>query len=210
MLFPLLPGGFLHDSGWTASIRADSPRKKTGEALPWLTMPLVSFLEPKLTTAMSVGEYGGGNSTEWLASRVLTVVTVEHHPEWAQRIRDRQMPNVEVRVPVCDGQVQLPADAFRVPAACPEYASSLDGLKLDLVIVDGLDRNSCVWAAIENGIGVIIVDNTDERYASDLAPSFEALLEGNYRRFDFTGAAPGSWRKTSTSAFLAPTNCLNL
>ena len=129
---------------------------------------------------------------------------------WAEAIRSRALDNVEVLVPTCSGPVQLPADAFRTPAACPDYAAALDEEQLDVVIVDGLDRNGCVVSAIRNGVGVVIIDNTDERYASDLTPAFEALADASYRRFDFAGVAPGSWRESSTTLFLASTNCFDL
>lgn len=210
MGFPLLREGYLGETGWAKSARAGLPQSRDGAPLPWLTMPFIQFIEPLLHDGIAVGEFGSGNSTAWLASRVGSVVSVEHDEQWANEVRNRNIENVRLVVPAGTGPVTLPEDAFRAVASFPDYATSIENELLDLVLVDGLDRNGCVETAVAKGVGAVILDNTDERYRRELDPSFRLFSEHGYRRFDFHGCAPGSWRGSCTSLFLATRNCFSL
>lgn len=190
------------------------PQNRAGEPMPWLTEPAVAFLDDRLGAGLTVGEFGSGNSTLWLASRCKQVVSVEEDAMWAERLRAKAPENVELIVPEGGGSVSLPADGYRVPAAFPTYAQSLpfDAVDFDLVFVDGLDRNGCVERCLDATppVKTVVVDNTDGRYDAELEPTYRRFEDAGYRRVDFHGAALGSWRKTCTSVFYTDGNCLGL
>jgi len=62
------------------------PVDKEGKALPWLNYPAIQFLDKRISEEHTIFEYGSGNSTEWLAKRVDTIVSVEHDLDWSERV----------------------------------------------------------------------------------------------------------------------------
>lgn len=131
--------------------------------LPWIAHEAIDFLDQFLKPSHDVAEFGGGGSTVYLARRVRSVLCVESSEEWreqiAQHAQSLSIGNVRLLLHSYDPQDQ---HAFEDS----DFVRSLDGLSLDVVLVDGYETNVslrpyCFWAA-ENVIrpgGIIIVDD---------------------------------------------------
>lgn len=157
--------------------------------LPWWTYRAVDRVDGILQAhggRAQVFEFGAGASTVWLARRAESVVSVEHHPVWADRVRSlidaAGLDNVEVVVP------EVPA---REPAEVPSFAPSGRGLDFrsyvdtladrpgpyDLVAVDGRARLACLRAAVNHvsDNGVLLLDDAQRlRYQPGLSEASDA------------------------------------
>lgn len=63
---------------------------------PWLHPEAVAYLEELLQPDWRVLEHGAGGSTLWFATRVKDVFTIEHSPEWFERVCAVAPSNVTV------------------------------------------------------------------------------------------------------------------
>jgi len=125
-------------------------RKVTGQLpeLPWLTFDAVARLDGLLQQGWRMVEFGSGMSTRWFADRVSTVHSIEHARSWHDRIATSLPANVRYEL--------------RSGPAYYDLSDYADG-SLDIVVVDGIDRDECVSAAlpkIRPG-GWLYLDNSD-------------------------------------------------
>ena len=194
----LLVRDFLRDSGWLASSRCSAPITRDGRPLPWYTYPAVDFLEERIKSDMAVFEYGAGNSTLWWASRVAHVSAVESDSQWVKILQ----PSLPRNTDLC----------FE-PADAASYATAVTGRGrlFDIVVIDGMQRNSCALAclpALKNN-GVVIWDNSD--WSALWADGIAHLRTNGFHRIDFRGIGPLNWRPWTTSVFYRPSNnCLSI
>jgi hypothetical protein len=174
--------------------------------LPWLTFPVIEWLEANLAPTMRVFEWGSGGSTVFFAQRVGSVVSVEHDADWYARVRSlleapgliarcdyRYCPPVKPAAPDA-----LPYDFWNCTSLMPPYTGwtfktyvavidSFDDGFFDLVLIDGRSRLSCAYRAlpkIKSG-GFLLADNTDR---PDYAPLGQLL--SSCQRRDFWGPGP--------------------
>ena len=92
-----------------------------------------------------------------------------------------------------------------------EYSKevSAEGERYDIIIIDGVDRNNCVYESV-NALtekGVIIFDNSER---SDYIESINFLLSNGFRRIDFWGMCPVTPINSCTSVFYKEKNCLGI
>lgn len=66
-------------------------------AQPWIHPEAVRVLESILRKDMTVCEFGGGGSTNWLANRVDRVITYEGNSDWFDKINKSRGFNVSLR-----------------------------------------------------------------------------------------------------------------
>lgn len=99
------------------------------------------FFLSHLKPDMRVLEWGSGDSTITIASRVKSLVSIEHHPEWLDKMRKRIPSNVDLRfVPpnnpnyTDDGTLQDFIDYITNPLASGPF---------DLIFIDGRARVEC-------------------------------------------------------------------
>lgn len=117
--------------------------------LPWLGYRAIKRLGELIQPDWKVLEFGSGMSTLWLAKRCRLLVSIETNEEWFNRVndllRDRNIKNVDYRL-LPDGQEHLIPDC-----------------NFDLVIVDGLNRDVVMLAALQKILsdGYVYMDNTD-------------------------------------------------
>jgi predicted O-methyltransferase YrrM len=161
--------------------------------LPWWTYEAIDVVEAFLAERggkARVFEFGSGASTVWLARRSGRVDAVEHHPGWADRVRQllAAAPGV-----TADVSLHVPTVARTpvpiLPSASPtaqgldfaQYVAVLDeveGEPFDLVLVDGRAREESLRRALkrvrEDGL-VLLDDAQRERYHPVLA---EAAASG--------------------------------
>lgn len=117
--------------------------------LPWWTLKVVERVEELLQADWKVVEFGSGMSTRWLGERIGWLLSIEHDPEWFQRVRPTLPPNV--RYELRDGASYATLD-------------DLDDGSIDFAVVDGLFRSSCVEVVLpklKRG-GYLYLDNTDK------------------------------------------------
>ena len=186
----------LNSSGWIRSALSGMPQGATGDALPWYTYSAIAFLAPRVTPAMTVFEYGSGQSTLWWAARAGSVVSCEHDADWFARMQPRLPANVEYQ--------------HRALGA-GGYANAITTTmqKFDVVVIDGRERVSCVGPTISalQPRGVVVWDNSDrERYAE----GHSQLTQSGFKRLDFWGMGPVNTDGWCTSVFYRAGNSLGI
>jgi predicted O-methyltransferase YrrM len=105
-----------------------------------------------MTGAERVLEFGSGRSTLWFAHNAAQVVSIEHNPQWVERVRHTLrkrglLERVEIRL----------ASAEQVELA----AGDLTGGSVDVVLIDGVRRAECLRAALSalKSGGLLLIDN---------------------------------------------------
>lgn len=188
------PRSALVEAGWFRSYRRGLPVDSDGNPLPWLPYPLIDFLKARLTPDMSVFEYGCGNSTLWLCSRVKHVVAAENCPDWASRVKTL-MPS--------GGKVILESDDRL-------YAETINSFGLfDLIVVDGINREACYQLAVRHLTerGVILADDSSR---DDFRQSWPLLREQGFREITFSGLTPSHFVRSQATILYRDGNCLGI
>ncbi len=132
--------------------------------LPWISFAAIQWLEKFLKPSFAVAEFGGGGSTLFFAGRTASVLCVESHQDWIQKIEDalaeRNISNVSVQLHPFDPRDQ---EAY----ARSGYLASIEGNSYDVILVDGYEedvelRPTCFYHAQEHVRegGIIIVDDS--------------------------------------------------
>lgn len=191
--------GFLRDSGWLLSMELGEAVDRDGHPLPWLTYPAIDFLVGRVHPAMTVFEYGTGNSTLWWGARVARLVSCEHDKEWFAAFRPKvTLVNTTYLLRRCKG-------------GCPDYQQEIARYQdtFDVLVLDGRQRVNCLangLGALRAG-GVVIWDNSDRE---EYRPGFVRLTAAGFRRLDFWGPGPLATRRWCTSIFYRRGNCLGI
>jgi hypothetical protein len=177
----------LLDYGFARSYREQQCVDAEGRPIPWISYAAIRFLESLDFGGAKVFEYGAGASTLWWLSRGAQVTSVEHNPEWAEKVRAKG----------CD--VIGETDKSRYARAILSRQECYD-----VVVVDGWQsdddflRYRCTSAALQRLTerGMIVLDN------SDWLPRTCAMLRGKgFLQIDFEGPAPTNSEFTRTSVF---------
>lgn len=163
--------------------------------LPWISFPVIEFLEHELSKDSKVFEYGGGGSTLFFTERAKEVVTVEHNKEWfdilVQKVHATNwVPCFVEPHPITDYKVEdapnpdkyVSTDKDNANKSFIAYASAIDTYPneyFDIVLVDGRARPSCIKHGIpkiKKG-GCLILDNSDRPYYTEY---FKKILEEQF------------------------------
>lgn len=206
------------ENGWFKSVKTKQAIARNGEPIPWLTYPFIDFINDRLNKDLSVFEFGAGNSSIYYSKRVKEVVSIEHSPEWFKIIKSNDKynyPNLDVRL--VEIPPELAAKGYHTMAFTNsenEYVYSLEktGQKYNIVIVDGLFRNSCIRHSLSSltNDGIIFLDNTSKHYEEELKDGTSFLKENGFKRLDFYGMGPIYSRKSCTSIFYRADNCFGI
>jgi predicted O-methyltransferase YrrM len=104
-------------------------------------------------------EWGSGRSTAWLAQRVAHLVSVEHNPLWAERVR-KLLAAANIQH-IVDYRVITDAETEDSPYV--SVANEIPVASLDFAFVDGATsvRYACAAAALDRirPGGFLIIDN---------------------------------------------------
>ena len=126
---------------------------RTNPDMPWLTPGANDFLEKNLRKDMVMLEFGSGRSTLFFANLVGRILSRETNEQWFEKVRrDTQtLDNVDLRY-------------FESREAYADV-SNLDEASLDVVLIDGKVRHTCLRNSIPKlkAGGLLILDNA-ERY----------------------------------------------
>jgi len=131
---------------------------------PWLTEPACHMLDSWIKPADVGIEWGSGRSTVWFAHRSKHVLSIEHYPNWHQRVcgllkESGVGDRVDYRL------VPLDIGEYDEPANHP-YCDAADALangSVDYALVDGMLRMSCMRVAMRKlkPGGLLILDNAN-------------------------------------------------
>jgi hypothetical protein len=158
-------------------------RSALGSGDPWITFGARRALEKLVTRESRVFEYGAGGSTLFFARRAGLVVSVEHDPEWLQRVRAAVEGHGNVEVILAQPE-PIPSDALRVDvrrytSSDPRhkdqwfrnYARTIDRFPdgfFDLIVVDGRARVGCLihgLPKVRRGGWMLLDDSDRDIYA---------------------------------------------
>jgi len=188
---------FLRSSGYIQSVRTKRPCRPDGSPIPWMNYNVISFFEERLTTDLSLFEYGSGYSTLFFAGLVGDVTSIECDRGWYEHIVGNMPENVSLKL--C-----APHDSDR-------YLQMIaaQNRRFDVIIVDAEDRVECLKQSPQwlTDAGVIVLDDA-QRPAYQ--PGIDALLQQGFRKLDFEGLKPGGIRAYRTSIFYRTPNVLGL
>ncbi len=133
------------------------------------------YLETLLSKDDYCFEWGGGQSTKWMADRVGFILTVENRPEWAERI-------LKMTKDCTNCQVIL---ASRLSARYVNAVDLMSGL-FNVYLIDGYQRINCLEKTLElcKAGDIIVLDDALD-YAADM--EFLATIES------FRMPHPSAW-----------------
>lgn len=177
----------ISDFGFARSQEENRPVLADGEEIPMWSYGLIEYLMSQDLSWADVLEIGTGSSTIFLAKRVKTVTAVETDADWAKKLKDRQLENVET--------VLIERDAL---------SKTLGGMErgFDIICIDPAgSRLECAKAVsrlLKPG-GFIILDNSE--WYPNTANYLRSLDLIEIDMFDFRALRH---YRTTTSLFLHP------
>jgi len=189
--------GYWHKE-WKKSLTGNVPSPLDGK-LPWITYEAIDWLGNHLKPDMRVFEWGSGGSTMFFASRVHSVITVEHDSKWHSEVmkslKSSGINNVQlllrqpVKEPNRNEQFSCRVGLYDGFSFEP-YVRTIEDYPnsyFDLVMVDGRARIACVKHAVDKikPNGYLILDNTERK-------AYLPVLDyvGDWKEIEFTGAIP--------------------
>ncbi len=150
---------------------------------PWLTPDAIVFLSGKLKPDFIGLEYGSGRSTTWFAARVAKLTSVEHNPDWFNRVNEEikhlGLSNVRYfQFPKPEDKLSLNETVL---SPYVHVSNDLDKDSLDFALVDGVVRPACVLRTIpllKKG-GLLIIDDANHYLpCNSKAPNTRSIQEG--------------------------------
>jgi len=218
---------YLDSYGWQASQKEARPIDESGKPVPWYTYPTLSVLTRIVSAQHRVFEYGCGNSSLWWAAHAQSVISVEHHPEWAAKISAQAPSNATVllkefqsneaanettkqfiaknpNLPL-SGNRTLDIEHGLLTVGFSDYATEITKYPaFDIIVVDGMARSLCAWIAAHclKPDGFIVFDNSDRWQYN---PGYQALAGLGFGRVDFWGPGPVNDDPWCTSIFFRTT-----
>lgn len=180
-----------HKYGNLLSFKLKKSVDSNNNPIPWFTYPALEYLKQLDIKEKKILEWGLGNSTLYFAQRCSEIISIEHNPEWFEKIK-----------------IKLPLNSFAYLLSENEYANFPLTLnrKFDIIIIDGIKRKECIENSLkllEDG-GFIIYDNSD-RNPEDC----EKLRNKKMLQVDFHGFGPINDYTWTTSFFFTNNVTIN-
>lgn len=186
---------YLAHNGWFKSFRSGKSIDISGRALPWFVYSAISFMEERLPGDATVFEYGSGEGTAWWADKAGLVHSVEHNLKWKEKLE-----------PELPGHVRI---LYRELGNGYESAVNQGGIRYDVIILDGRNRDNCILFAVKNlsERGVIIFDDSNwKKYQETIG----FIRTKGFRQMPFRGLSPIEFRQCETSVFYRDGNLLGI
>lgn len=172
----------IHMAFWYAAWRKSLQigRNPLTDEAPWINFEVRSFIESVLTAESIVFEYGSGGSTLFYSKRAKRVFSVEHEPDWFERVKsaltERGFANCDLVLipPERANSTETPEnweayistdEHYKGYSFC-KYVASIDSFPeefFDFVAIDGRARQSCIYHArpkVKVG-GFLMLDDSD-------------------------------------------------
>ena len=179
----------LFKQGLFASFLTRQGINSEGEPSPWFTYPAIEFISQFDFSDKYIFEYGAGISSLFWSNRSKAVFSVESDRHWFESLSKNSPSNL---------YLFFEDDKLK-------YCSSIkyQGIKFDVVVVDGLWRNICAEVCTEylSDDGIIIFDNTDRHYNA-----CNKLQQLGFFQIDFNGLSPINSYASTTSIFIKARN----
>lgn len=141
--------------------------------LPWISYSAMNVIAKALNNGNSaVLEFGSGMSTLWFCDHASHVCSVEHDPTWFA-IVDKELKSGKDAG--ADVKYRLATERYEYS----HYANIKDGVKYDLMLVDGPWRADCLtnnMHLVKPG-GIIYLDNSDADSSSGEAGEIDRAVE---------------------------------
>lgn len=155
---------------------------------PYLNAEVTRLLGDLIRADHTGLETGSGASTVWFAGRCASLVSVEHDPAWAKRVKGHLAERglaAKVDLHLCE------RTAAGTPASYVETVAIQPPGSLDFVLIDGKNRDRCALAALSKlkPGGLMIVDDV-HRYLPRATPS-----RAPFARRTEDGYASANWQK---------------
>ena len=186
---------YLYTTGWFKSLKRSASIDARQQPVPWFTYGMIELLNDRLPHNLSVFEYGCGLGTLWWADYAATLHAVEHEQGWAEEISGKVPEHVSI--------------LYR--AAGISYVDSIgeNGIKYDVIIIDGRDRVECAKKAVAHlsDDGVIIFDDTNRKKYESGA---DFLKASGFKQLPFRGFSPIEFMPCETSLFYRTENILGI
>jgi hypothetical protein len=169
--------------GHNKSVEMKMPIDNLENPLPWFTYPAIEYLTQLNLQAMTVLEWGLGNSTLFFSKRCFHITSIEHDPVWFDKIRIQLPKNVDAKLLDEKDYVNYPLELNK---------------EFDLIIVDGILRKDCLDLAIKilKKTGIIIFDNSDRN--PELC---KQIRDKEFLQIDFHGFGPINFYTWTTTIF---------
>jgi len=193
-LFRLRYRGMLYEEGWFESACYYQSINRNKEPIPWWSYSFNDFFIPKLKKNIKVFEFGSGNSTIFLESRINKIISIEHDKNWYNKMKKR-LTKTKLVYKSLDNDY---------PKAILEFHE-----KFDLIIIDGRKRVKCIKNSISrlSTEGVLILDDSQREYYK---AGIEYLLDNGFKHIYFSGVSAGTYKKKYTSIFYRENNWIGL
>jgi hypothetical protein len=158
-----------------------------GKFQPWLTYPLIEYLNGFDFAGKDVFEFGAGASTLYWAGRARSVTSVEFDASWYETLKPK-LPSNATLIHENDGH--------RYANAPTAFAPS----RFDVVVVDGAERYRSARTALDVVApgGMIILDNA-EWYPN----TADMIAEAGFIEIRFSGFSPINAFTATSSLFLS-------
>lgn len=164
--------------------------------VPWWTYDAIDHVEAWLADRDGVArvfEWGSGASTIWLAKRVASVHSVEHHRGFGEMMQQNLASTANATVEIVEPKESTDPEI----GSAKEGHDGLDfaayvrrihevGGTYDLIVVDGRAREACLVAALDHLTpgGIVVFDNSRRRRYR------EAIAAAPVTEQEFRGLTP--------------------
>ena len=187
----------LYEEGWFQSFISKEAKNSKGDSIPWMTYSSIDFLTPRVSTDMSVFEFGCGAGTLWWSNRVAKVTSCEHNEAWVKEVIKSKPNNVKV----------IYVDLSKEDNYAKQVEAS--GEQYHIIVIDSRDRINCAKSAVKalRHDGVIIWDDSQRESDNE---GKEFILSQGFRKLEFTGMGPIVKDKNETTIFYRDGNCLGI
>ena len=180
---------------WLSALSKDRSLDLEGLPMPSYSVAAMHFLEERLKKDLQVFEFGSGFSSLFYARKCKSVIAIEHDQEWFNEIKSHNTSNLSIFLKDLEN----------------EYDKSILGFEqnFDLIIVDGRNRNKCIYNSISKltQSGVIILDDSHrEKYE----PGKKFLTGQGFKCLKMFSHASSKMTFTETSFFYRSGNCLDI
>ena len=191
-------------------------KNSVNTSMPWITFGAINAIARKLRPDMKIFEYGSGGSTLFWASRVQSVISIEHDQVWYTKLKkdlqERKVTNVQYFLIEASPDASFSKKNRSDPSHYisddqqysgfnfDQYVKKIEDYSdnyFDIVVVDGRARPSCIHHALDKikPSGYLVVDNSDrDYYFSDIV-----IDNTKWKRTDYKGSVPFSNFYSQTS-----------
>lgn len=171
---------------------------ENGMVNPWWSRTAIDLIQKNLTKDFAVFEWGSGNSTLFWSQYVGSVVSIEHDPEWYERMKNIVPDNVKLRF--CELEYG------------GEYCKKIldEKEKFDIILIDGRDRVNCALNSLEHlkENGIIVWDDTERDCYQE---GYEFIKRRGFKQLELSGIKYGVPNlEAYTSIFYRENNILGL